>query len=68
MRLNLPVIIEFRDYHEIKYFCDTLNQITSHPVKCKELSTDSNFYMGLYYQKKLPNKKKITSLIKAMNH
>jgi hypothetical protein len=55
--INVPMILYFRDYHEIDYVCDYLTRIIP-GLKSKELSfnpdspDDAGGYAGIFYLKK----------------
>lgn len=49
--VNLPVIMEFSDYHEIDYVTDYLKQIIK-GLKSRELEFRDGSYWGVFYLKK----------------
>lgn len=49
--VNLPIVLMFKDYHEIKEFALTINTIIHGKVKVKteELGLLGKEYVGLFY-------------------
>jgi len=57
--VTLPIILEFGDYHEIDWYCDSLVKVIP-GVKCKEIDFFGGTYHGLFYFKRLgPAEKKL---------
>lgn len=49
---NIPVIMTFRDYHEINYVTDYLNELMAgEKLKSKELPTYGSEYSAIFYFK-----------------
>jgi hypothetical protein len=58
LKLELPQIIEVRDYHEFDEIEDTLNQLGISPkIKLKEVGFDGYCYVGIAYAGNLKAKK-----------
>ena len=49
--VNLPIIIDFNDYHEIDYVTDSMKQIIK-GLKSRELEFRDGSYWGIFYLKK----------------
>jgi len=51
IRVNLPIVLAFEDYHEIPAFAANINAIIHGKVKvkCEELGLLGNQYMGIFY-------------------
>lgn len=49
--LNLPIVLMFRDYHQIPEFASNINQLVHGKVKIKyeELGVLGGEYVGLFY-------------------
>jgi hypothetical protein len=50
MKINLPTVLGFRDYHEINHFEYLLSQIIP-GVKSKEIGYIDGAYQGIFYLK-----------------
>ena len=52
--LNMPIILDFGDYHEIKYVQDYFNKVIAgkRKIKSKELATPFGYYYAIFYFKK----------------
>lgn len=51
IKVNLPTVMMFRDYHEIPAFAVTINSIIHGKVKvkCEELGLLGGQYVGIFY-------------------
>lgn len=49
--VNLPIVLMFRDYHEIPQFAEQINTIINGKikVKCEELGCLGGQYVGIFY-------------------
>jgi hypothetical protein len=74
VKLHLPQILSFADYHEIDQFKDTLNifvknqKVKSYEVNPEHYGFEFNDYYcmqyyGLFYTNRLPTKQQIKSLL-----
>jgi hypothetical protein len=65
--LNLPAILDARDYHEFDDICRSINKIASAKVKHFEISTDYTVSVGMYcavfYTGVKPDKKTIAKWV-----
>lgn len=69
--VNLPVVLLFRDYHEIPRFASDVNQIIHGKVKIKyeELGCLGGQYVGLFYlQRNQESQEMRDSFIKAIEN
>ena len=51
LKVTVPVIMSFRDYHDIDYVLDYLNELFGGKMKAEELGCDGQYY-GIFYLKK----------------
>ena len=49
---KIPIVMEFRDYHEIDPMLDYLNEIFSKKLKVEELWHNNGSYHAIFYFKK----------------
>jgi len=51
IKVNLPTVLMFQDYHEIPIFAETINSIIHGKVKvkCEELGILGGRYVGIFY-------------------
>jgi hypothetical protein len=57
--VNIPVILEFNDYHEINPLLDQLNEIFKKKLKAEELFSNNGCYYAIFYFKKDKNYKSL---------
>lgn len=57
--VNIPVILEFNDYHEINPLLDQLNVIFKKKLKSEELFTNNGTYYAIFFFKKDKNYKSL---------
>jgi len=50
--VNIPIILEFSDYHEINPLLDQLNIIFKKKLKVEELFSNNGIYYAIFYFKK----------------
>ena len=67
LREKFPYIKFFRDYHEVKWYADTLNEIFATKIKAIEGLMGNGYYgdgyyYGIFYISKKPSKKIIKQL------
>ena len=57
--LNLPMIMEFRDYHDINFFCSQMNELViGKKIKAEELGCVGK-YLAIFYIEKNDAYKKL---------
>lgn len=59
---TFPVVADFRDYHDIDEFADTLNKVFDVKIRCAEVGF-SGHYWGVFYVGRKPNKAVIKELL-----
>ncbi len=64
IKLNLPVIKAFGDYHEIQEAKYVLNDFSDKLVKSKEIGFNGA-YWAVFYEGNLPDKQELHEMIKA---
>jgi len=47
-KINIPIILEFRDYHDIDFFGSDLQRIIP-LIRWKEIDFDRGNYLAIYY-------------------
>jgi hypothetical protein len=62
MKMKLPFVRGFGDYHDAWAFQDNLNDVSIGKVKYKEIAFDG-LYWGVFFEGKLPPKDKLKKIL-----
>ena len=66
--LNVPVILTFRDYHEIGYVEDYFNELISNKkIKSKEITVCGEEYAAIFYFTQDEDYKRLIKEYKRLN-
>lgn len=66
--INIPVIMNFDDYHEVDYVRDYFNQlVSSKKIKSKELFSSDYGYTAIFYFKQDNEYKRLVKEYKILN-
>lgn len=67
VKISLPCVMTFDDYHHIDDFVDKLNEITKEKIKGKEIGFDGQNYVGIIYTERQPTKSEIDDILSKNN-
>ena len=65
VKITFPLVKEFKDYHYIEEFADSLNMVSDKKIKYKELPGlfCDGWYVGLFYIGTMPNKEELDKMV-----